>query len=138
MDPLFPPHGTLDFSVIDNNILVIEGCGPWHKEVLTKLSSEQINLIKSLYGNACGVWVIILGEPLYTQEASDLLSNIVKQDKERGRKSSAIILKNSSSPDIGEQHISQIYQKASEKFKFFDDKDEALGWLKEKVSACHL
>jgi hypothetical protein len=135
MDSIFPPHGTLNFSVIDNNILVIEGCGPWNKEVLTKISSEQVNLIKSLYGKAWGVLVIILGQPLHTQEASDLLANIVKQDKEKGRKASAIILKNSSSPEIGEQHLSKIYQKASEDFKFFDDNDEAVGWLKEKISA---
>ena len=135
MDSSYPSHGVLNFTIESGNILVIEGHGPWNKEVFYSINTEQTSLIHSLYDKHWGVMAIFKGDALHTPEASSLLSEIVKQDKLRGRKATALILEESNFPDIGKQHLSEIYQKATENYKFFNEKDEALIWLTKQITS---
>jgi len=127
------PHGRFNFSIENENILIINGRGPWNKEAVAHLGDDQESLLKSLYGKPWGVLAIISGDPVHTQEASELLANIVYEDKQKGRKASALIFKDCNFPEIGKHDISKIYNKANEKYEFFDDRNAATSWLKEII-----
>lgn len=121
-------HGTLDYK-LEGNILQVEGCGPWNKEAL-QLFSDNIELSKKK--QALSKWAVLIhvvGDPIYTPSAVKSLLVYLKSEKEHGRVATAFILTDSTSPKIGQWHISEVYNKAGEKFQFFNDIKNATIWL---------
>ena len=132
MSQNFDSHGVLDFHIQDENILVIEGFGPWNKEVFSSIPNEQIELIRSLHGSSWGVLAIVYGEAIHTPDASEMLEEIVRNDKLLGRIASAIIVKDSITPIFSKDHIVSIYEAAGECVKCFEEEEIALSWLKKQ------
>lgn len=128
----FDSHGVLDFHIKSENILMIEGFGPWNKEVFTSLTDEQLKLIQSLYGSSWGVLAIVYGEAIHTPDASEMLEEIVRNDKLLGRVASAIIVKDSITPIFSKDHIVNIYKAAGECVKCFEEEEIAISWLKKQ------
>ena len=129
----FISHGVLDFHIKDENILVVEGIGPWNKEVFSSLSKEQLQLIQSLHGSNWVVLAIVYGEAIHTPDASEMLEEIVRRDKLLGRLASAIIVKDSITPIFSKDHIVSIYEAAGECVKCFEDEEIAISWLKNQL-----
>ena len=121
-------HGTLHFELVDN-ILFIEGCGPWNEEAL-HLFSRNMDLSRKK--EIVGEWAVlinVIGDPIYTPSAARALIKYLKDEKQHGRVATAIILTDSNSPEVGKWHISAVYNEAGENFKFFDSKEDATHWL---------
>jgi len=133
MNMTFEKHGELEFSIRNENILVVKGTGPWNKEVFTSLTDEQVSITQSLFDKKWGVLSIIDGDPIHTPEASQFLTELVRNDKARGRIASAIIIKDSNSPLIGQIHIEDIYKQAGEQVKCFNNEELAINWLTAKL-----
>jgi hypothetical protein len=129
----FDAHGVLYFHIKDENILVVEGAGPWNIEVFTSLTNEQLTLIQSLHGSNWGVLAIVYGEAIHTPDASEMLEEIVRHDKTLGRVASAIIVKDSKTPIFSKDHIVSIYEAAGECVKCFEDEELAISWLKKQL-----
>ena len=124
----FSSHGELTFKVEDN-IMIVEGRGPWNLEAIN-LSSEDARLSHDqLYGKKWGVLAIIHGDPIHTPDAAQLLTEIVINDKKNGRVASALVLDADHHPEFGKFHIGEIYGNAKETFEFFKDIESARIWL---------
>ena len=129
---MFNSHGFFQFTVEDN-LLIIEGKGPWNKEAIIRSNKGASEIIKQLYGRKWGVLGIFHGEPIFIPGAVDALIEVVSIGKRHGRIASALILDEAVHADMGFYHISKIYRKAGEKFKFFDDIESAKKWLKLQI-----
>ena len=128
----FQAHGSLDVKV-EGRLLIIEGAGPWNAESLNESGSSAKALVENLYGKPWGVIATIHGEPIYVPEAAEQLTNIVKQEKHKGRVASALLVEESESPRFAKNHIGEIYRQAGENFAFFTDMDEARSWVLDKI-----
>ena len=126
-------HGILNFK-LDDNILIIEGTGPWNKEALL-LSSDTAGLAqKPRIKKKWGVIAILNGDPIHTPDAASLLIEYVTYDKLHGRVATAVILKNASSPEFGRKHIDKIYEQAGELCQFFENLCDAKIWIKQQLA----
>lgn len=126
-------HGILNFR-LDDNILIIEGTGPWNREALL-LSFDTAGLVqKQRIKKKWGVIAILNGDPIHTPDATTLLIEYVTYDKLHGRVATAVILKNARSPELGRKHIDKIYEQAGELCQFFDNLHDAKSWIKEQLT----
>lgn len=122
-------HGTLHFT-LEENILIIDGRGPWNKEALL-LSVANANAVQqNRSGDKWAVLVNVTGDPLHTPDAEELLVEYIKYDKQHGRVATALILTNSTSPELGKRHIADLYNRAGEQYQFFNNSAEAKSWLR--------
>lgn len=129
----FGIHGSLSLS-LEGNILVLEGEGPWNIESLLKSGEDVVPLAKQLYGKPWGVVCTILGEPIHVPDAAQMLVEIVRSDREKGRVASALLVDNCNAPKFARNHIGEIYSQAGEVFEFFTDEQEAKRWVKQKIA----
>ncbi|MFT6984331.1 MAG: hypothetical protein ACJAT7_000117 [Psychromonas sp.] len=121
-------HGTLAFK-LEDNILIIEGCGPWNKEAMV-FSVDNANVVKKLCTrDKWGVIVVLKGDPIHTSDAAELLIEYIKYDKQNGRIATALILNDSTCPVLGKRHIAELYDKAGEDYKFFNNIFDAKVWM---------
>ncbi|WP_369433847.1 hypothetical protein [Psychromonas sp. MME1] len=121
-------HGTLHFELV-NNILMIEGCGPWNKEAMI-LSLSNANVVQRLRTHEkWGVIVTLNGDPIHTPEAAELLVEYVKYDKQNGRIATALILTDCTAPALGQRHLSDLYNQAGEAYQFFNNINDAKMWM---------
>ena len=126
-------HGILNFR-LEDNILIIEGTGPWNREALL-LSSDTAGLVqKQRIKKKWGVIAIFNGDPIYTPDAADLLIEYVTYDKLQGRVATAVILNCSSSPELGQKHIGKICKQAGEQCQFFENLCDAKIWIKQQLA----
>jgi hypothetical protein len=73
-------HGTLEFQ-LEDDILIIEGRGPWNREAML-LSSENADIVKKQRTkDKWGVIAILNGDPIHTPDAAQLLVEYIKYDK---------------------------------------------------------
>ena len=133
----FPVHGTVKLDIVDS-ILLVEGAGPWNKESVIQGDKTVEPLIRKLSGKPWGVLVTLYGEPIYVPEAADILTRTIKSQKKYGRVASAVIIKESKSPQFAKSHLHQIYQNAGEAVRFFDDQEQAKWWLIQQISQHNL
>ena len=126
-------HGTLNY-MLEGNILLIEGCGPWNKEALLLFSDNAELLKKKQTLDKWAVLINVIGDPIYTPEAVQALLSYLKSEKEYGRVATAFVLTDSTSPELGEWHIREIYKKADEPCQFFNNIENAKIWLNNQLS----
>lgn len=126
-------HGKLSLT-FEDNLMIVEGWGPWNEQALEVPANKTAELTQLKAKKSWGVLAILHGDPIHTPEASQILTSIVKDDRAKGRIASAIVFKECSTPVFGEQHISEIYSKAGEKFKFFESISEGKQWLRERLA----
>jgi len=129
----FTSHGDFNFTTEDN-LLIIEGTGPWNMEAILSSAEEACDCHKKLYGKPWGALAIIHGDPIHTPDAAQLLTDIVIKDKQNGRIASALVLDKSNHPDFGRHHITDIYNNAGELFDFFETVQEAKKWLRDQFN----
>jgi len=121
-------HGTLAFK-LEDNILMIEGCGPWNKEAMI-LSTHNAGLVQRQRKKArWGVIAVLNGDPIHTPDAAQLLIEYVKYDKQNGRIATALILTDSTCPELAKRHIADLYDKAGEDYQFFSNICDAKIWM---------
>lgn len=130
----FAKHGSLQAKV-SGNILEVEGEGPWNSEMLTNADKEAQSLLNRLYGAPWAVLTIMKGDPIYIPEAAELLIDIIRTEKHKGRVATAIIICDTEQALFAKQHLSQIYIQAGEDYEFFDDKITANQWLISKIDS---
>lgn len=128
----FKSHGTLSF-IIEDDILIIEGTGPWNHEAIIESADAARPCHEALIGKPWGVLALIHGQPFHTPEAAELLSEIVRKDKACGRVASALLLDESSNPELGSLHIMKIYGDSGETARAFSNREEAILWLKDQI-----
>jgi hypothetical protein len=130
----FAKHGGLTAKAT-GNILEVEGEGPWNSEMLANADKDAESLLHGLYGRPWAVLTIMKGDPIYIPAAAELLIDIIRLEKHKGRIATAIIICDSEQALFPKQHLSQIYIKAGEDYEFFDDKSVATLWLKSKIDS---
>ncbi|MBB6481184.1 hypothetical protein [Spirochaeta isovalerica] len=129
---IFYPHGELHFSV-EGNLMIMTGTGPWNMESIIKSGDDATRSHKKLYGLKWGLLALLNGQAIHTPDAANVLIEAVKKDKKNGRTASALVLYDSGSADFGKHHISEIYRKAGETFRFFDNEESARKWLSAQL-----
>lgn len=127
-------HGTLTFK-FEDNILLIEGVGPWNKEALSLSLKDSQLLARNGNVERWGVIAIMHGDPIHTLDAEKLLIDIVIKDKCNGRVASALMLDDSNHPELGRAHIAKIYKSAGEQFEFFSNFSTAKSWLQNMLNS---
>ena len=133
----FIAHGTLDVQV-EGRLLILEGTGPWNLESLYDSGKVAAPLVKPLHGKPWGAIVTIYGEPIYVPEAAEVLTEVVRQDKVKGRVATALIVDNCSSPRFAKTHIGQIYKNAGETYQCFSDFADAKSWVSQQIAKAEL
>ncbi|WP_026376771.1 hypothetical protein [Aestuariibacter salexigens] len=128
----FSEHGKLH-AYVDDNILVVEGEGPWNSEQLEKTTRDARSTLEALYGKPWGVMTVMRGDAVYIPEAAESLVKLIRREKHKGRQCTAIVLKDCAKPVFCRQHLSAIYTEAEENFAFFETEDEAKSWLTEHI-----
>ena len=133
----FEGHGSIDCHIQDN-ILFIEGDGPWNLEAVEQANNQYHQLMVTLHGKVWGKVVVLIGDPIYVPNAEEYLVQSIKQDRHNGCVATAIVVEQSNSPEFAKRHISEIHTKANDVFRFFADKDEASWWLVQKMTAAQI
>lgn len=133
----FKTHGTVKLDVVEN-ILQVEGLGPWNAESVIRASKTVSPLVERLSGQKWGVLVMLYGEPIYVPEAAAYLSDAIAAEKKLGRVATAVIVMESKSPEFAKNHLNQIYENAGEIVRFFDNKEDANWWLIQQISQHNL
>lgn len=128
----FKEHGMLHAKK-ENNILVVEGTGPWNIEMLDNSGVKAQQILHELSQDFWGALTIMHGEAVYLPDASERLIEIVKQQKSLKRVATAIIVADSSLPAFSQGYLSGIYEKAGEEFAFFEHKVDAIKWLEQRI-----
>ncbi|MCG6202541.1 hypothetical protein [Psychromonas antarctica] len=127
-------HGTLKFQ-LEDDILIIEGRGPWNREAML-LSSENADIVKKQrIKDKWGVIIILYGDPIHTPDAAQLLVEYVKYDKKNGRVATALILNGSKYPELGRRHITDLYNQAGEIAEFFNNITDAKKWMRSLLDS---
>ncbi|GAB5381309.1 MAG: hypothetical protein Alis3KO_31800 [Aliiglaciecola sp.] len=124
----FASHGHLKAEKL-GNILLIEGTGPWNIEMLESAGDSAKSILDELYKAPWGVLCIMHGDTAYLPDAAKKLTYIVKQEKLKNRKATAVVVADANLPSFAKGHLGQIYDQAGEHYRFFDDKADALEWL---------
>ncbi|WP_019614576.1 hypothetical protein [Psychromonas ossibalaenae] len=124
-------HGVFKLA-LENNILIVEGRGPWNKEAL-KISFDNAKMMLNKK-EKWGIIAVMYGEPVYTPDAAEMLIERIKYEKTHGRTATAFILTNSISPELGKRHLSDLCSKADETFQFFNRVIDAEIWMKSLLS----
>lgn len=125
-------HGTVKFS-INGKIMELEGTGPWNLEQMQQSGDAAQPILNQLLDSPWAVLATFHGEAFYTEDAAEQLVGWVKKEKQRGRVATALILTHASVPDIAKWHLSQIYLQAGENLKIFDNRAQALSWLRQQL-----
>jgi hypothetical protein len=55
-----------------------------------------------------------------------------------GHVASALLVDGSNSPEFAKRHLSELHTKAGDIFRFFSDKEEAVWWLLQKITAAQI
>lgn len=129
----FPLHGSVDLDVIDN-ILIVEGYGPWNLESVTESGVRVLPLIETL--SLAGPWgalVILHGDPIYVPDAAQFLAESIRQQRIQGRVATALMVEESNSPEFAKRHLASLLEQAGETFRFFPNKEQAKWWLVQKI-----
>lgn len=129
----FELHGRSDFH-IEDKILIVEGYGPWNVESIMDAKKRLVPLISKLSTGQWGVLVILYGEAIYVPDAANYLVESIKELKKIGRTASAIMVEEANQPDFAKRHMSDIFGQAGETFDFFEQKEEAIQWLMQKIT----
>ena len=133
----FGAHGTLDVRQ-EGQLLIVEGTGPWNLESLEASGVVANPLVDKLSSEPWGVVLIIHGEPIYVPEAAEALVTIVREQRQRGRIASAVVVEDCFSPRFARNHIGEIYDRAGETYKFLPDMDQAKEYVLEQITAAML
>ncbi len=126
-------HGIFKLA-LENNILIVEGRGPWNKEALKISFANAKMMLKLREMGKWGIIAVMYGEPVHTPDAAELLIEQIKYEKTHGRTATAFILTNSTSPELGKRHLSDLCSKADETFQFFNNVTDAEIWMKPLLS----
>ena len=103
-------------------------------ESIIESGKRVIPLLEVLAGDPWGALVILHGEPIYVPDAAEYLSKSIKNQKKQGRVATAVIVDESDSPEFAKRHLSEIYDKGGEIFRFFADRGEAKWWLIQRIT----
>lgn len=133
MRPKFEAHGSLDVRR-KGRILEVEGTGPWNIESLQQSGHKAIPLLDQLIGSPWAVMVVLHGECIYVHNAAQRLTQIIREEKAKGRIATAILVNDCTSPNFAKSHLSQIYSAGGETFEFFDDTELARLWLTKQLN----
>lgn len=129
----FEAHGTLKVENI-GRILRVEGTGPWNLESLKSSGQDAQPEVDNLKGKPWGVMVILHGESIYVPAAAEKLTAIVAEERLQGRVATALLVNDCFAPNFAKEHLGEIYDKAGERYEFFDDIELAEAWLNQKIS----
>lgn len=128
----FPTHGSVELD-IEENILLVEGCGPWNLESVVEAELEVVSLLKQLSVGPWGALVALRGDPIYVPDAAVFMSKVIREQKTLGRVASALIIEHSATPEFSKRHLGQIYDDAGERYRFFPNKEQAKWWLVQQI-----
>lgn len=123
----------LSFLTIENNLLIIQGSGAWNLNAIDRSENQASQDISSLYGKPWGVLLLLKGDSIFIPEAREKLTHIIKEDRLKGRRATALVLTECSVPNIVTEHLCSLYTGAGDEFCEFDDADSAKQWLAQQL-----
>jgi hypothetical protein len=118
---------------VEDNLIIIEGYGAWNLNDINQSKTQECEQVKSLYSHPWGVLLLLKGDSIIIPEARERLIEIVKVDRTKGRKATALVLSDCSVPNIVTEHLSDLYSAAGDKFENFQNIDSAKQWLCENT-----
>ncbi|NRA19555.1 MAG: hypothetical protein HRU05_03655 [Oceanospirillaceae bacterium] len=127
-------HGERIFS-FENNLLIVEGEGPWNLDAILHIPVAAQRGLESLFNKTWAVLVIIKGDSMCVPEARLKLIEFIREDRLKGRVATAFIIKQCSVPLLVESHFKDIYTTAGDKYQHFTEhqESEAKAWLALQV-----
>jgi hypothetical protein len=128
----FPTHGSVELD-IDENILFVEGYGPWNLESVVEAETHMAPLLQTLSISPWGALVVLHGDPIYVPDAAAVLSRAIREQKVLGRVATALVVDQSNTPEFSKRHLSDIFKSAGESFRFFPNKEQAKWWLIQQI-----
>ncbi len=128
----FPTHGSVELDVVDN-ILLVEGHGPWNLESVMESEKHMEPILKQLSGSRWGALVVLHGDPIYVPDAAAFLSKVIQAQKALGRVATAMVVEQSNTPAFSKRHLAQVFDDAGENYRFFPDKKQAKWWLIQQI-----
>lgn len=128
----FPLHGSVELDVVDN-ILMVDGYGPWNLESVMESGLRVLPLLERLAKRPWGVLVVLHGDPIYVPDAATFLAESIKEQRKHGRVATAIVVEESNTPKFAKRHLSSLFEKAGETFRFFPNKEQGKWWLVQEI-----
>ena len=128
----FVSHGTFEAHLKDK-VIVFKATGPWNLETMNDTVEDFAQLSASLYGSPWGLVGDFYGQPVHVPDAAQKLIEIIKLEKAKGRIATGIVVKNCDMPLLGQQHLSEVYSKAGERFQVFDIVEDAIAWVESEI-----
>ncbi|MGY8899786.1 MAG: hypothetical protein ACKVI8_17305 [Paraglaciecola sp.] len=128
----FPTHGSVELDV-EENILLVQGCGPWNLESVVEAETNMAPLLEILSTSPWGALVVLHGDPIYVPDAAAVLSKAICQQKSLGRVATALVVEESNTPEFSKRHLGEIFDNAGENYRFFPNKEQAKWWLIQQI-----
>lgn len=133
----FIEHGSIDAHIKDN-VLYLEGCGPWNLEAVQEAFDKFSPLIETLRGSPWGAISMLHGDSIFVPDAANFLVKTIRNERKNGHVATAILVVESNSPEFAKRHLSELHTKADDTFRFFDCKEEAAWWLLQNITSAQL
>ena len=128
----FAAHGSVLISA-EERILIVEATGPWNIEMMNLYFQQCEPLKKAFPSDGWGVLLIAKGEPFILEEAVPASIENIINDKQAGRRATAIIIEPNYGYHLSKSLFTRMYERASESYRFFEHRGSALAWLRGVV-----
>lgn len=125
-------HGELHIEVEDR-LLIIEGKGPWNLDAIDICMVENDKKVTDLCGQPWGVLFVAKGDAIMVPEARNKLIEIIKQETQKGRVATVLVIEQSSVPLLVEAQFKDVYTSAGNEYGYFQTKNDAQHWLYQQL-----
>ena len=124
----FQEHG--EFSLeIDGKVLIIEGTGPFNKEIVAQYKAETEACIANLEHSSWYQLLTLHEMCLFTPDAEKALMDTIIDRHARGMVACAVNIRKDSCTNMVMEQISRCYMKVGVEHQYFTDKADAKAWL---------
>ena len=134
----FKPHGSIEFSILEDGIIKYVSRGPFNKEVLEVLGDIEAKAIEE-YKKAHKSWcevVVFKDSCVATEEANEIYTKYLSEMDEKGN--SAIATAFVFEEGVEGRHLMRdVFRECHESvgllFDDFDTLDDALNWVRNEL-----
>lgn len=135
---LFTAHGSINFTLQDQHVLLFQSVGPFNEEIVNALEATQNAPLHELKATV-GYWsdvVILEGSCCATPDALLALTSYIKTLKNEGLNpiaSAYVFLPEVEGASMMPPFYQKCYNDAGLTYGSFDNKAEAVTWVKEQM-----
>lgn len=133
----FSAHGEVHAHFkSEKNILFIDLVGPFNLEFMqkyeTEVGAERAKIAAPCWGSLVNVHGLALAPMEATQSGQAIVSKAVT----KGLAATAIVLQEPEGITMQKKFWSRVYASSTLPFEYFDNSQEAIEWLTDKILAC--